>query len=47
LIALREPLLNPFWVWVFWREPAPLPTWIGGGLILAGLTLRYTVFRGR
>jgi drug/metabolite transporter (DMT)-like permease len=44
LITLVETVLNPHWVWLLWGETASLHTWIGGGLILAGLILRYTVF---
>ena len=45
-LSLLEPLLVPVWVFVAWRS-APgyeIPTWatmIGGGLILAGLVMRY------
>jgi drug/metabolite transporter (DMT)-like permease len=45
LITLIEPLLNPLWVWIFWREPVESPTWAGGGMILAGLALRAVAFR--
>lgn len=46
-IALLEPLLVPVWVWVAWHgTPSYTPpawwTFVGGGLILAGLLLRYT-----
>lgn len=44
LIPLIEPLLNPFWVWLFWREPVPGSTWIGGSMILGGLLIRYLLF---
>lgn len=44
LIPLVEPVLNPFWVWLFWREPVPGSTWVGGGMILGGLLLRYLAF---
>ena len=47
LITMIEPILNPLWVWLMWGEQVELHTWIGGSLILLGLTLRYTVFRGR
>jgi drug/metabolite transporter (DMT)-like permease len=45
LITLLEAILNPFWVWLFWHEAVATSTWIGGGLILAGLLVRYLVFR--
>lgn len=41
LIPLFEPICNPLWVWLTWRESIPVPTLIGGGLILAGLLFRY------
>jgi drug/metabolite transporter, DME family len=42
-IGLLEPLLLPIWVALAWHEfPAP-STLVGGGLILAGLTLRYAI----
>ncbi len=40
-IGLVEPLLMPIWVWLAYGD---VPTWwtlAGGGLILAGLVLRY------
>lgn len=43
-IALIEPMLNPFWVWLLGMET---PRWwsvAGSGLILAGLVLRYVVW---
>jgi drug/metabolite transporter (DMT)-like permease len=45
LIALIEPVLNPIWVALFYGEEASTATIIGGAIILAGLGLRYTVFR--
>ncbi len=47
LITLMEAILNPFWVWLFWpgRDDVSLSTWIGGGVIVTGLLLRYVVFR--
>jgi drug/metabolite transporter (DMT)-like permease len=45
LITLLEAILNPFWVWLFWREEVTTSTWIGGALILAGLLMRYLAFR--
>lgn len=44
LITLLEAILNPLWVWLFWGEEIPEAVWIGGGLILSGLTLRYGRF---
>jgi drug/metabolite transporter (DMT)-like permease len=46
LIALVEPVLNPVWVALFFGEDPSTATIIGGAVILAGLSLRYTVFRG-
>ncbi len=40
LITLLEPILNPLWVWLFWGEPVPATTLVGGGWIVAGLLLR-------
>lgn len=45
LLTLIEAVLNPVWVWLLWGEVAPLSTWAGGTLILAGLVVRYTWFR--
>jgi drug/metabolite transporter (DMT)-like permease len=43
VIGLLEPILLPVWVYLAWGEvPAPW-TIVGGGLILAGLVLRYGV----
>ncbi|REJ87848.1 MAG: hypothetical protein DWQ29_08990 [Planctomycetota bacterium] len=47
LLAILEAVLNPIWVWIFIGERAPVATWLGGGLIVAGLVLRYTIFRRR
>lgn len=46
-LALLEPLLVPIWVFLAWRhlssyQPPQWWTLTGGGLILAGLALRYT-----
>lgn len=46
LLSLIEPLLLPVWIWLAWRHhptytPPPIWTWVGGGLILAGLVSRY------
>ncbi|MEX2176425.1 MAG: EamA family transporter [Pirellulaceae bacterium] len=40
-IGLMEPLLMPIWVYLAWGEPVAWWTLAGGGLILAGLALRY------
>lgn len=47
LVLLVEPLLNPTWVWLFCGEAISPATAVGGGLILAGLGLRYTLFRDK
>jgi drug/metabolite transporter, DME family len=41
LLLLLEPILNPVWVWLAWGEENPPQIWIGGGLILSGLAVRY------
>lgn len=40
-IGLLEPLLLPVWVFLAWGETPAGWTVVGGGLILAGLVLRY------
>lgn len=45
-ILLLEPVILPVWVWLAWRSapdysPPALVTLIGGGMIVAGLALRY------
>jgi len=45
LLTLIEPLLNPFWVWLFWNESVPASTWVGGTLIVGGLAARYVLVR--
>lgn len=45
LLALVEPVLNPVWVMIGVREVPSWPTLAGGGLILAALAARYTLFR--
>ena len=45
-IALLEPLLVPLWVYWCWRSdgqyrPPDWWTWLGGGVMLAGLLVRY------
>ncbi len=47
LIPLIEPILNPVWVWFVWKQPASETTWIGGGLIVGGLAIRYLLFPSR
>ena len=46
LIALLEPVLTPAWVMMAGWETAETVTWIGGGLIVGGLLLRYTAWAG-
>lgn len=41
LLLLIEPVMNPIWVWLLWREENSAAVWIGASLILAGLLLRY------
>lgn len=49
VIGLLEPILLPVWVYLAWGERAAPWTIVGGGLILAGLVLRYgaPLLRGR
>ena len=44
LICLVEPVLNPLWVALWVGELPSLATFIGGGMILGGLALRYVPF---
>ena len=44
LLALLEPVLNPIWVALIVKEIPSGPTIVGGALILAALSLRYTLF---
>ena len=46
LIALLEPVFTPVWVMMAGWETAETVTWIGGGLIVGGLLLRYTAWPG-
>jgi drug/metabolite transporter (DMT)-like permease len=39
LIALLEPVLGPFWVWLFAGEEPPPSTLLGGAIIIAALTI--------
>jgi len=41
IITLLEPILNPLWVFLLWREPVATATLVGGGFILGGLAVRY------
>ncbi len=46
LITLLEPVLLPLWIHLAWSSsphyaPPPWWTWVGGGLILSGLVLRF------
>jgi DME family drug/metabolite transporter len=43
VIGLLEPILLPIWVYLVWHETPDVWTIVGGGLILAGLLLRYGV----
>lgn len=43
LISLLEPLLNPVWVFLLVGEIPSWETRLGGGIILAGLLLRFGV----
>ncbi len=47
LLCLLEPVLNPLWVWLLWRESVAPATWVGGGLIIGGLAIRYLLFPAR
>ena len=38
LIQASEVPLGPLWVWLAFREVPPVPTWIGGAIILAAVT---------
>lgn len=46
-IGLIEPLLVPLWVWLTWQEVPAWWTLAGGGLIFAGLVLRYVGRAGK
>lgn len=41
-IGLLEPVLAPLWVYLAWNERPAWWTLVGGGLILAGLAVRYS-----
>jgi drug/metabolite transporter (DMT)-like permease len=44
-IVLLEPVLTPLWVLLAWGESPASWTYVGGGLILMGLLLRYVRVR--
>lgn len=44
VIGLLEPVLVPAWALLFWGEMAAWWTFVGAGLILVGLILRYVVW---
>lgn len=44
-LTLLEPVLNPIWVFLLWREPVAPATFLGGAFILAGLAVRYVPLR--
>lgn len=49
-ILLLEPVVLPVWVWLAWRNHPDYaaPSWatlVGGSLILAGLVLRYRIWK--
>jgi len=45
LIGLIEPVVMPLWTYLVWQVAADWWTIVGGSLILAGLVLRYVLFR--
>ena len=45
LLALVEPVLNPVWVALFYGEEPTIATVVGGGIIIAGLAVRYSIVR--
>ncbi|QDT25792.1 EamA-like transporter family protein [Gimesia panareensis] len=47
LLVLTEPILNPIWVWLFWGETVSVSTFVGCALIIAGLFVRFLLFRPR
>ena len=47
LIPLLEPILNPVWVWLFWREEVGESVFVGGAFIVGGLAARYLLFSER
>ncbi|QDU48731.1 DMT family transporter [Gimesia panareensis] len=47
LLVLTEPILNPIWVWLFWGETVSVSTFVGCTLIIAGLFVRFLLFRPR
>lgn len=47
LLVLTEPILNPIWVWLCWGETVSVSTFVGCTLIIAGLLVRFLIFRPR
>ena len=47
LLALIEPILNPFWVLLVTHERPGVPTLVGGLLLLSGVAIRYVNVPGR
>lgn len=45
LLVLAEPILNPLWVWIFWRETVSMTTLVGCSLIVLGLAVRFLLYR--
>ena len=45
LITLLEPILNPVWVWLAVRESPHASTFVGGGLIIVALLVRFVGVR--
>jgi drug/metabolite transporter (DMT)-like permease len=45
LIQASEVPLGPLWVWFAFREVPPLPTWIGGTIILAAVAAHLSLSR--
>lgn len=46
LITLVEPVLNPIWVFLAWKETPAFSTLVGGGCIMAALIGRFA-FQGK
>lgn len=44
-LSLVEPVLTPLWAYLVSREVPNTPTFVGGGIILAGLAWRYSPLR--
>lgn len=43
LIALLEPVLGPLWVWLFVGEEPSLSTLLGGGIVIAALSVNTAI----